>query len=89
MLYDKMYICCMTKWDHRCEVYNQSIGVKSNSYSALLLPVIILTFPSCLFISRTLEEEWDVVDLLEHLGDEIWLRRKYMHSSVGNTMLVD
>ena len=78
LLYDKMETVTRSL---------KSIGVKSESYSAVLSPVIMSKLPSelRLFISRRLGEEWDVVGLLEQLGEEISLREKCVLSSIGHT----
>ena len=67
------YVCYATKLKLQREVY---IGVKSDSYSVMLLPVIMSKLPLelCLFISRNFEEEWNIVVLLEKVGEEILLR---------------
>ena len=66
----------------------KSIGVKSDSYSAVLSPVIMSKVPSelRLFLSRNVEDEWDLVGLLKKFGEEISLRDKCMLSSIGKTI---
>ena len=65
----------------------KSIGINSDSYSAILSPVIMSKLPSelRLLISRELNEEWDIVGLLKRLGEEISLREKCALSSIAST----
>ena len=65
----------------------KSIRIKSDSYSAVISPVIMSKLPSelRLLISRELKEEWDIVGLLQRLGEEISLREKCALSSITST----
>ena len=65
----------------------KSIGVSSDSYSAVLSPVIMSKLPQelRLLISRKLEDEWDVIGLLEQLGEELTLREKCSLATIADT----
>ena len=64
----------------------KSIGVDSDSYSTVLSPIIMSKLPQelRLLISRSLEDEWNIAELLEKLGEEISLREKCTLASIGN-----
>ena len=65
----------------------KSMGVKSNSYSTVLSPIIMSKLPQelHLLISRKLDEKWDIKGLLEQLGEEVSLRERCALASIGNT----
>ena len=65
----------------------KSIGITSDSYSAVISLVIMSKLPSelRLLIRRELREEWDIVGLLQRLGEEIALRAKCALSSITST----
>jgi len=52
----------------------------------VLSPIIISKLPQelRLLISRGLEDEWNIAELLEQLGEEISLREKCVLASIGN-----
>ena len=64
----------------------KSIGVDSDSYSTVLSPIIMSKLPQelRLLISRSLEDEWNIAELLEKLGEEISLREKCTLASIRN-----
>ena len=64
----------------------KSIGVDSDSYSTVLSPIIMSKLPQelRLLISRSLEDEWNIAELLDKLGEEISLREKCTLASIGN-----
>lgn len=62
----------------------QALGVDESTYSAIVVPSILEKLPHSLRLTITRGKEhqkWNLIDLLEALGDEVELREEYNDST--------